>query len=310
MNDKGETKLISPGHSMCPGCGNAIAINLISRGCPKNVIVSMATGCTEVTTSMYPETAWNMPYIHCAFETAASVASGIEAAIKKLNKDWKVMAIAGDGGTFDIGLQSLSGALERDHKFTFICLDNSAYMNTGIQRSSATPYGAWTTTSPNGRFSIGKKTWKKPIAEIIAAHRIPYVASASIAYPGDLINKVKKAFEKQPSFIHIDCPCPTGWKFEANKTVEIGRLAVETGMWILYEIEDGKFRVTKRVTEGKPVQEYLKAQGRFKHLSDEEIKKIQRHIDEEWERFEKIEKAGTKDYLPKSEPDSQSLVKS
>ncbi len=285
-------KLISPGHSMCPGCGIAIAMNLISRACPKNVIVSMATGCTEVTTSMYPETAWNVPWIHCAFETASSVASGIEAAVKKLGKDWKIMAVAGDGGTADIGLQALSGMLERGHKVTQVMVDNEAYMNTGIQRSSATPYGAWTTTSPPGRLSIGKKEWKKPIAEIIAAHRIPYVASASIAYPTDLIQKMKKAFELQPSFIHIHCACPPGWKFEGNETIKIARLAVQTGMWVLYEIEDGQFRITQRIAERRHVEEYLKTQGRFKHLPQEEIQKIQNYVDSEWERFEKMEKAG------------------
>ncbi len=287
-----EKKLISPGHSMCSGCGVAIAVNLISRACPKDVIVSSATGCLEVTTTAYPLNAWNAPFIHCAFETASSVASGIEAAIKKIGKKWKVMAIAGDGGTFDIGFQALSGMLERGHNITQICIDNECYANTGVQRSGATPYGAWTTTSPVGEFSIGKDKQKKPIAEIAAAHKIPYVATASIAYPPDLITKVKKAFEKQPSFVHIHCPCPTGWKFDSSNTINIARKAVETGMWVLYEIEDGRMRITRRAPERVPVKEYLELQGRFKHLKPEHVKIIQEYSDSEYNRLEKIEKSG------------------
>jgi len=287
---------LSPGHSMCSGCGIAIAMNLISRACPKNLIVSSATGCLEVTTSTYPLTSWNVPFIHAAFETASSVASGIEAAARKLGKDWKVMAIAGDGGTFDIGFQALSGMLERGHKITQVCLDNECYANTGVQRSGATPYGAWTTTSPPGKCSIGKQRPKKPIAEIVAAHKVPYVATASIAYPPDLISKVKKAFEKQPSFVHIHCPCPTGWKFDSSQTIELARKAVETGMWILYEIEDGRLRITRRAEkkDRPPVEEYLKLQGRFKHLKalPKESAIIQEYVNSEWERIEKIELSG------------------
>ena len=282
---------------MCSGCGIAIAVNLISRACPKDVIVSSATGCLEVTTTTYPLTSWNVPFIHCAFETASSVASGIEAATKKLGKSWKVMAIAGDGGTFDIGFQALSGMLERGHKVTQVCVDNECYANTGVQRSGATPYGASTTTSPAGEFSIGKERQKKPIAEIVAAHKIPYVATASIAYPSDFIAKVKKAFEKQPSFIHIHCPCATGWRFDSSKTINLARKAVETGMWVLYEIEDGKLRITKRLAdkqERTPVEEYLKLQGRFKHLNSKPqvIKKIQERVNSEWDRLEKRESSG------------------
>jgi pyruvate/2-oxoacid:ferredoxin oxidoreductase beta subunit len=653
--------MISPGHSMCAGCGVAIAVNLVSRAAPKNIVVSNATSCLEVTTSMYPRTAWNVPWAHCAFETASSVASGMEAAIKHMDKDWKVMAIAGDGGTFDIGFQALSGMMERGHKVTQVCVDNECYANclslsttvmtseglkriteikkgdnlyvfdmkkrepalkkctgvfdngvkdvydfgtlhhmiratknhpfltlkrtgrrkeneltwktlgelrigdfivvmkhldmnrshdfsafkkskkgdykvnkinyvelpkksspelmeylglfvgdgwvrvnraetgfsipegtsersrlmdlhsrifksgisriekndllinsiniakfidhlgfgkgaknktipdwvfalprsekeafvkglvasdgyyaednsirfissskrllkrlrlllqtmgyrvgkihwrktkkgtfvvyrkllkdtasgyicfskrkewniekypsqykhqnflignehfemekvnykkhigkeptldlrvegehnfiadgivvhnTGVQRSGATPYGAWTTTSPVGKESIGKQQFKKPIAEIIAAHKIPYVASASIAYPTDLIGKARKAFENQPSFLHIHSPCPTGWKFGTADTVKISRLAVETGMWVLYEIEDGHMKITRRITKKKPVGEYLKIQGRFKHLQEADVKVIQKHVDSENERLEKIEKSG------------------
>ena len=292
--DKKEKSIIAPGHSMCPGCGIAIAMNLISKGCPQNVIVSMATGCLEVCTTMYPKTAFNTPVIHCAFETASSVASGIEAAAKKLGKDWKVMAIAGDGGTFDIGFQALSGMLERGHKVTQVCVNNECYGNTGVQRSGATPYGAWTTTSPVGKKSIGKQQFRKPVAEIVAAHKIPYVASASVAYPTDMINKVKKAFKLQPSFIEVHCPCPLGWKFESADTIKTASLAVQTGAWVLYEIEEGRLRITRRIADKKPVGEYLKAQGRFMHLPEGEKKKIQQHVDSEFERLEKIEKSGIK----------------
>lgn len=288
------SKLLAPGHSLCPGCGVGIAVNMIARAAPKNLIVSCATSCLEVTTTFYPQTAWKVPWIHSAFETASSMASGIEAAVRKMGKDWKVLAIAGDGGTFDIGFQALSGMLERGHKVTQVCLDNECYANTGVQRSGATPYGAWTTTTPIGKASTGKAQYKKPLVEIVAAHRIPYAASASVAYPQDLIAKMKKAFELQPSFVHIHCPCPTGWKFDVSQTVKIARSAVETGMWALYEIESGVFRFTKRVTDRKPVEEYLKTQGRFKHLPPEEVSKIQGMVDKHWQEKENLEKAETK----------------
>ncbi|MEM5812487.1 MAG: thiamine pyrophosphate-dependent enzyme [Candidatus Aenigmatarchaeota archaeon] len=285
-------ELVAPGHTTCAGCGMIIAIRQISKGCPDEVIVSNATSCLEVTTSAYPQTSWKVPWIHCAFETASSTASGIEAAIRKLKKPWKVLSIAGDGGTFDIGLQAISGTLERGQKVTHICVDNEAYMNTGIQRSGATPHFAWTTTSPTGKKSPGKLQNKKPIVEIFAAHRIPYAASASIAFPSDLVQKVKKAFEKQPSFVHIHCPCPPGWKIQESDTVKLARLAVETGMWVLYEIEDGKLKITKRLANRKPVQEYLSLQGRFKHLTPEQVREIQEIVDKRWEELESREKSG------------------
>jgi len=285
-----DVNLLSKSTNLCSGCAEGIALHLISRACPRDVIVSMATGCLEVCTTPYPFTSWKVPAIHAAFETSSSVASGIEAAVKKLGKDWKVLAIAGDGGTFDIGFQALSGMLERGQRVTQICLDNECYANTGVQRSGATPYGAWTTTTPAGRKSIGKSRPKKPIAEIVAAHRVPYVATASIAYPSDLIEKVKKALKMQPSFVHIHTPCNTGWGFEPEETVEVARKAVETGMWVLYEIENGALRITKRIENRKPVEEYLGMQKRFRHLSEEETRKIQEKTDSEWERLEKCEK--------------------
>ncbi len=283
--------LIAPGHTTCAGCGVAIAIRQLSKGCPKELIVSNATSCLEVTTSAYPQTSWNVPWIHAAFETSSSVASGIEAAIRKLNKPWKVLSIAGDGGTFDIGLQAISGTMERGQKVTHVCVDNEAYANTGVQRSGATPHFAWTTTSPIGKKSQGKLQNKKPLLEILAAHRIPYAATASIAYPADLAQKVKKAFEKQPSFVHIHCPCPPGWKFPESDSVKMARLAVDTGMWALYEIEDGMLKISRR-PQRKPVSDYLSGQGRFKHLTPESIKEIQQLTDKRWEELEAREKSG------------------
>lgn len=288
-------ELLCKSTNFCAGCGVSLALRMISKACPEKVIVSMATSCAEVCTTIYPNTSWNVPWLHAAFETAASVASGIESAVKKIGKNWKVLAIAGDGGTFDIGFQALSGMFERGHKVTFICVDNESYSNTGVQRSGATPYGAWTTTSPPGKENlIGNTTFKKPITEILAAHGIPYSATASVAYPGDLIEKTKKAFENQPSFLHILSPCPVGWKFGTEKTIELARLAVETGMWVLFEINNKQLRITKKIENRKPVREYLERQRRFKHILEnkEEIKKIEKHIDSEWARLEKIEKAG------------------
>lgn len=279
------------GATNCCGCPETIAVRNILEVAGKNTVVVNATSCLEIVSSQYPHTSWGVNYIHGAFENASAIASGVTLALEKLGKKGNVIAIAGDGGTLDIGLQALSGTLERGDKICFICLDNNAYMNTGIQRSSATPFGAWTTTSPPGRFSIGKEKWKKPIVEIAAAHRTPYVATASIGFIPDLKEKVKKALEKknQPSFIHVECPCPLGWKFNPMKTIEIAKLAVKTGMWVLYEIHDGKFKISKPAGKRKPVEEYLKTQGRFAHLfkppNKHIIKKIQTHVDDEWERL-------------------------
>jgi pyruvate ferredoxin oxidoreductase beta subunit len=285
------TELISQGHSMCAGCGIAMAMNQIAKACPENVVVSCATSCLEVTTTVYPLTAWNVPWIHAAFECAPAVASGIEAAAKKLGKDMKVISIAGDGGSYDIGLQALSGMLERGHKVTHICVDNEGYSNTGCQRSSATPFGAWTTTTPTGRKMSGKKEFSKPLAEIAAAHRIPYAATASVAYPEDLQMKLKKALEMQPSFLLIQTPCPPSWKTDSSQSVKAAGLAVQSGMWVLYEIENGKLKISMKPKRA-PVNQYFEMQGRFKHLSSEDVAEIQKRVDAEFARLEKIEKAG------------------
>ncbi|HEB37087.1 MAG TPA: pyruvate synthase subunit beta [Thermoplasmatales archaeon] len=294
--------LLASGHRACAGCGPAIAIRQLLDAAGKNTIVVEATGCMEVTTTPYPQTAWKVPWLHVAFENAAAAASGVEAAYKAMiskgiiskDKMPNIIALAGDGGTFDIGLQALSGMLERGHKILYVCYDNEAYMNTGIQRSSATPFGAATTTSPAGKVIPGKMTRKKPIAMIAAAHDIPYVATASIAYPVDFKNKVKKALSIDgPSVIHVFAPCPTGWRFGTEQTVELARLAVETGVFVLYEItEENPLKpiITKKLKDRKPVEEYLKIQGRFRHLfkpvkRQDIIDKIQKEVDRKCELF-------------------------
>ena len=287
-----QEELFAPGHRGCAGCGAAIAARLILKGSGKDVIVVSPTGCLEVISSPYPESAWEVPWIHSLFENAAAVASGVEVALKSLGRkdEAKVIAIGGDGGTIDIGIGSLSGMLERGHDVTYICYDNEAYMNTGIQRSSSTPYGASTTTSPAGKISFGEDRPKKNLPAIAAAHGIPYVATASIAYPKDVIRKVKKAISMGgPKYLQIHAPCCTGWGFDGSKTIEIGRLAVETAMFPIYEITDGKVSSVKKIKR-KPVEEYLKVQRRFRHLfksegGDEEIKKIQGIADANAKQF-------------------------
>ncbi|MDH3852452.1 MAG: thiamine pyrophosphate-dependent enzyme, partial [Deltaproteobacteria bacterium] len=225
---------LAPGHRACQGCGEVLALRQVMKALGNNVIVVSATGCMEIISSAYPQSAWRVPWLHVAFENAAAVASGVEAAYKAMirkgrieDKNTTFLAIAGDGGTADIGIQALSGALERGHNFVYVCLDNEAYMNTGIQRSSSTPYGAGTTTSPPGKKSIGQQTWKKNMPAIAAAHDIPYVATGSPAYYVDLMNKAKKAsLVKGPAYLHVFSPCPTGWRCAVEDAVQTGRLVV------------------------------------------------------------------------------------
>ena len=279
-------EFLAPGHRGCAGCGASIAVRLALKALGKDTVAVSATGCLEVMTSPYPETSWEIPWIHVAFENAGAVASGVESALRIQGKESNVIAFGGDGGTVDIGLQSLSGAMERGHNMTYVCYDNEAYMNTGIQRSGATPYGASTTTSPKGKSSFGEDKAKKNMPMIMAAHGIPYVATASIAYPEDYMKKIKKAAEVDgPAYIHLCQPCTTGWGFDPSKTIEMGRLAVETGSWILYEIEDGEFNITYRPAERKPVIDYLKSQKRFKHLKEEQINKIQEFVDAQCDEY-------------------------
>lgn len=283
-----------PGSAACPGCPATMAMRIVFKALGKNMMMVVPACCTAVIESLHPNTSFNIPTMNIAFEAAAAGASGVEAALRKQGKeDTTVVAWAGDGGTYDIGIQALSGALERQTNFIYICYNNQIYSNTGIQRSGATPYAAWTTTTVGG-----KKEYRKEMGEIILAHHIPYAAQTCVSYPEDLYNKVKKAKGiKGPKYIEILAPCPPGWRFGMEKTVEMGTLAVETGAWALYEYENEKMTfngrsklILEKKIERKPVEEWIKYQGRFRHLfapekDEKRIKEIQDHIDQIWERY-------------------------
>ncbi len=283
----------APGHRACIGCGEALAVRLACKAMGQNVIVANATGCIEIIASQIPYTSWRVPWIHTLFENTAAVASGIESGLKALvrkqriaDKGTNIVAIAGDGGTVDIGIQALSGAMERGHNFLYLCFDNEAYMNTGIQRSSATPFGASTTTSPAGKVSIGQLSWKKDMPAIAAAHNIPYVATACPSYPFDLMEKVKKGLAvKGPAYIHILSVCPTGWSCPGDLTIRIGRLAVKSGIFPLYEVENGEYKMSIDFPKLRPITDYMKLQGRFRHLPPEIIDQIQRKVIEKYEEL-------------------------
>lgn len=288
--------LFTSGHRACPGCGGAITLNQVLEVGGPNTIIGMSTGCMEVVSTIYPYTAWAIPYIHVAFENVAAVISGVESAYKvfkrkgKITKKWNLIAIGGDGGTYDIGFQALSGAIERGHDFLYICYDNEAYMNTGIQRSSATPRGAHTTTSPAGTVIPGKLQPRKDLTQIVAAHGAPYVAQAIPSHWADLTRKVRKALDTQgPTFINVLSPCPPGWRYPADKTIEIARLAVESKFWPLYEIVDGEYKLNYRPRKEISIEEWMKLQGRFAHLFTPENKHIisecQAEVDRRWEKL-------------------------
>jgi pyruvate ferredoxin oxidoreductase beta subunit len=281
--------LFKSGHTACAGCGQAIAARLVVEASGANTIIANNTGCLEVFTTKYPETAWGVPWIHSLFENSAAVASGIEAALIYLGKKDSINVIAqgGDGSSGDIGLQALSGMLERGHDILYVCYDNEAYMNTGVQRSGLTPFDTNTTTSPSGARSSGNIRPKKAVPEICVAHGIPYVATASAGFPQDLTRKVKKAIAiKGPKYIQIHVPCPLGWRHETNQMLPIAKLAVDTGLYPLFEYENGVLTNRKQIVP-KPVEEYLKSQGRFKHLlsNPEEIKKIQEIADNNIKKY-------------------------
>jgi pyruvate ferredoxin oxidoreductase beta subunit len=281
--------LFAYGHTACAGCGQSLAARLVIDAAGKNTIVANNTGCLEVFSTSYPDSAWEVPFIHSLFENSAAVASGIEAALKYLGKKDSVNVIAqgGDGGTADIGLQALSGMLERGHDILYVCYDNEAYMNTGVQRSGLTPFDTNTTTSPSGEKSSGNIRPKKPMPEIALAHGIPYVATASSGFPQDLQRKVKKAISiKGPKYIQVHAACPLGWRFETNGLIQVSKMAVETGLYPLVEYENGVL-TSKRQIMPKPVIEYLKTQGRFKHLlnNPQEIEKIQAIADNNINRY-------------------------
>ncbi len=297
------------GHRLCPGCAHGMIVREVVNATDDDLVVSTATGCLEVCSAIYPYTSWDVSWLHIGFENAAAGISGAEAMYKALSRKGKLynedrrvkfVAFGGDGGTYDIGFQSLSGATERGHDFLYVCLDNEGYMNTGGQRSSSTPIGAHTTTSPRGRVSYGEKHKKKDITMIMAAHGAPYVATAvpSTKHWKDLATKAAKALSTVgPTFINALSPCTTEWKFKPEETTEIGDLAVETCVFPLYEIEDGhKLTITYRPKNKLPVEEYLSRQGRFSHLFKPENKWIieewQKEVDRYWEYLQRREEAG------------------
>ena len=291
---KRKEKFVS-GHRLCAGCGAGIIARQVMLAIDKPVIVANATGCLEVASTIFPYSSWNIPWIHSAFENAAATISGVETAYRSLKKQGKIdiddvvfVAFGGDGGTYDIGLQALSGAAERGHKVLYVCYDNQAYMNTGIQRSSATPMGAHTTTSPAGKVIPGKKQGSKNLPEIMVAHGIPYVATSIPGKWNDLINKVEKAISFNGfTFIDVLSPCRLGWPHDPKLTLEISRLAADTCIWPLYEVVEGKYRLTYKPKEKKPVVEWFKLQRRFSHLLKPEnaklVEEIQNEIDRRWE---------------------------
>ena len=288
---------LAPGHGLCAGCSESVVAREVLYALDKPAVVVSATGCLEISTSRFPFTSWRTPWMHSAFENAATTINGIEAAYKALvrrgamePREIAFVVFAGDGATFDIGLQWLSGAIERGHRFIYICLNNEAYMNTGIQRSGASILGTWTTTTPVGKVAPGKMQWRKDLTGIIAAHNAPYVAQAATHAWKDLMTKVQRADAAEgPTFINVLAPCTRGWRYEPEDTMAISRLAVETGMWPLYEVDRGQWKITHKLRDRKPVTEWLKSQGRFSHLLQPEnkhvVEEIQRRVDEEWKRL-------------------------
>jgi len=291
---------LAPGHRLCAGCAESIIVRQILAAIDEPVVIANATGCLEVGTTIYPYTAWRVPWIHNAFENAASTISGTESAYRALVKrgriedeNVKFLAFAGDGGTYDIGIQALSGAMERGHQFMYVCLDNGAYMNTGIQRSSATPYGAHTTTSPAGKVIPGKQRFRKDLTAIVAAHNIPYVAQASPHRWKDLMRKTRKGVAADgPAFLNVLSSCARGWRHPTDQTLEVSRLATEACYWPLFEVQDGEWKLNYRPKEKLLVEEWLKTQGRFRHLFRPEnrhmIDEMQAEVDRRWERLLKL----------------------
>jgi pyruvate ferredoxin oxidoreductase beta subunit len=288
---------LAPGHRLCAGCGATIVVRQMMAAIDEPVVIGNATGCLEVATTIYPYTAWRVPWIHNAFENAASTVSGVEAAYRSLvrqgklpEQDVKFIAYGGDGGTYDIGIQALSGAMERGHQMLYVCYDNGAYMNTGIQRSSATPYGAHTTTSPAGKAIPGKMQFRKDLAAIMAGHNIPYVAQTAPSQWRDLMTKTRKAVNcGGPAFMNVLSPCNRGWRHPSEQTITITQLAVDTCWWPLFEVENGDWRLTYKPKQKKPVVEWLQRQGRFRHLFTPEnehmIEEMQAEVDRRWEHL-------------------------
>ena len=284
-----DREFVHSGHVGCPGCGATIAMRFVLKALGEKTMMVLPACCWSVIAGPYPQSTLKIPVIHAAFETGGATATGVRAALDmKGDSETTVVTWAGDGGTFDIGFQALSGAVERNENFIYVCYDNEAYMNTGIQRSSSTPYGAWTTTTTGADW---KKLRKKNIVEVLVAHRIPYAATASIAYPEDLLRKAQKAKSiKGSRFLHIYASCPTGWRIPSEMSVKIARMAVQTNIFPLYEVEDGLRYTINYKPKEYLVREYFKLQGRFKHLSDQDLDQIQQMVNEDWELL--LRKAG------------------
>jgi pyruvate/2-oxoacid:ferredoxin oxidoreductase beta subunit len=289
LKEMPDEELFTRGHTACAGCGAAIAARNLIKVLGKDTVAVTPACCLLIFSATYPLVAWKIPYHHVAFENTAACATGMKRALKIRGKDdTTVMGIAGDGGTADIGLQALSGAAERNEDILYVMYDNEAYMNTGIQRSGSTPFGAWTTTTPVGKVKAGKSNFKKDMPQIMMAHNVPYVATASVGHIQDFINKFEKAKKiKGFRFIQVYCPCPTGWRSDTAKTIELCKLAVDTGMWTLYESENGKMTINRK-PKMTPVSEYLKLQGRFRHMKEADIQKLQDWVTKKWLADEKF----------------------
>jgi len=288
-------ELLGPGHRMCAGCGGAVTARMTLKAMKRPTYVVNATGCLEVATTIYPYTAWRVPWVHGLFENAPAIASGMETYLKSKNDgnlQADIIIFGGDGGTFDIGLQALSGAFERRHDFVYVCYDNEAYMNTGIQRSSATPEGAWTTTTPVGVTSPGKVGPKKDLVAFSLAHRVDYVATACTSYWSDFITKVRKAAEIDgPALIHAIAPCPLGWRFPTDQTIQMGRLAVQSRYFPLYEVERGKYKMSINPHQ-VPLEDFLHLQGRFSHLFQpqyaQELTALRTQVEQRWSALQDL----------------------
>lgn len=296
-----EGDLYNSGHRACPGCGAALACKYVTEAAGPKTVMAMSTGCMEVVSTPYPESAWGISWIHNVFENVSAIAAGAETAYKSFKNrgkegftdydDVNFIAMGGDGATFDIGIRSLSGMLERGHDVLYVCYDNEAYMNTGIQRSGSTPLGASTTTSPAGKESFGEDVHKKNMPQIVAAHGVEYVATANVAFPEDFKSKIEKALEIDgPKYIQIFAPCPRGWRHDAENTIEVARKAHETALRPVLEMEEGEVTSAMSINDRKPVEDYLELQGRFKHLFEKEggqeiIEELQKVADDNAEKL-------------------------
>ena len=303
--------IFEAGHRMCAGCGAPVVGRMVMRALHEgdHAVVANATGCMEVSTCIYPYTSWSSSYIHTAFECAGATCSGVEAAYKSMMKQgklpqdehFKFIAFGGDGGTYDIGLQSLSGAMERGHNMTYVCYDNGAYMNTGIQRSSATPHFADTTTTPAGKVIPGKMQVRKDLTEVMEAHHLPYVAqTAAVGNFKDLYEKAEKAiYTEGATFLNVLAPCPRGWGYPTDELMNINKLAIDTCYWPLYEVENGKYKITYKPAKKLPIEEFLKPQRRFKHMfapgNEWMIEEFQKEVDKRWNELLEMEELTNKE---------------